>query len=133
MKRTAALLMILVLLPLLATTAEETGDLIAKLCLILPLLVELCLQTAGVWEIGKTGVMALPAAIERVVVYRSEMNGKPLYAEIVPRQGKEMIFDGRVLDAKGNVYLEMEGYHTTQFSKLGEKSLLVPLRQVVQD
>ena len=101
--------------------------------LIPPLLVELCLQTAGVWEIGKTGVMALPAAIDEVVVHRSDTNGSPLYAEMMPRKGAEMVFDGRVLDAQGNVYIEMHGYHTTQFSKLGEESLLAPLRQVVQD
>ncbi|MBN1581389.1 MAG: SDR family NAD(P)-dependent oxidoreductase, partial [Anaerolineae bacterium] len=101
--------------------------------LIPPLLVELCLQTAGVWEIGKTGVMALPAAIEQVIVHRLDLNGGPLYADMVPREGDEMVFDGRVLDTQGNVYIEMQGYHTTPFSKLGEESLLAPLRQVVQD
>ena len=49
--------------------------------LTVPRLLELCLQTAGVWEIGKTGVLALPTAIERVVVHQLPENGQVLYAQ----------------------------------------------------
>ncbi len=100
-----------------------------------PRLVELCLQTAGVWEIGKTGVMALPVAIDRMVVHCAEVNGGPLYAEMTPREGKKnrLVFDGRVVDAQGRVYLEMQGYHTARLSKLDQEQLLAPLRKIVQE
>ncbi|MBN1936519.1 MAG: SDR family NAD(P)-dependent oxidoreductase, partial [Anaerolineae bacterium] len=98
-----------------------------------PLLIELCLQTAGVWEIGKTGTMALPVAIDRVVVHRSETNSDALYAEITPRQNDkgQLCFDGCVVDGEGNVYLEMEGYHTARLSSLDDEALLAPLKKIV--
>jgi hypothetical protein len=37
-----------------------------------PLLVELCFQTAGLWEAGSTGVMALPHSIESLTLFRAE-------------------------------------------------------------
>ncbi len=101
--------------------------------LTLPLLIELCLQTAGVWEIGRTGTMALPVALDRVILHRTEVNGDALYADMIPRQGSNghLCFDGRVVDGAGNVYLELEGYHTAPLSRLDDESLLAPLREIV--
>ena len=49
-----------------------------------PTLVELCFQTAGIWEIGKTGTMALPRSIHSLTLYRQSINGAAIYAEVRP-------------------------------------------------
>jgi len=100
--------------------------------LIPPLLIELCLQTAGIWEIGQSGMMALPVAIERVVLHRSEINGDALYAEMRPRYAQDgaLYFDGHVVDSAGNVYLELEGYRTAPLSRLDNKALLERVKKI---
>jgi hypothetical protein len=115
----------------------------AKETLIAPRLIELCLQTAGVWEIGKTGALALPTSIERVVVHRLQENGKRVYAEIVPRpaldtvngsdQEAEVCFDARVIDEQGQVYLELLGYRTARLPEPVAGDQIAPLRVVVQE
>ena len=40
-----------------------------------PRLIELCFQTAGIWELGTTGRMALPSHIDRVELFGSPPNG----------------------------------------------------------
>ena len=101
--------------------------------LVAPLLIELCLQTAGVWEIGKTGVLALPTAIEHVRVHGLPANGAQLYAEIEPRQGTadELVFDARVLDGEGVVYLELEGYRTARLPAPVPQADVAPLQALV--
>jgi hypothetical protein len=104
----------------------------------LPRLLELCLQTAGVWEIGQTGTLALPTAIERVVVHRAPedgalMNGGALYAQMEPRSGAgdELAFDGRVVDQEGRVYLEMSGYRTARLPTSIDAEQVAPLKAAV--
>jgi 3-hydroxymyristoyl/3-hydroxydecanoyl-(acyl carrier protein) dehydratase len=108
---------------------EET-----KQTLTLPRLIELCMQTAGVWEIGKTGALALPMAIERVVLHCPQENGASLYAEIEPQTGlgDEVHFDGRVVDEKGNLYLELKGYRTARLPESVADSEVAPLRAAVE-
>jgi acyl transferase domain-containing protein/NAD(P)-dependent dehydrogenase (short-subunit alcohol dehydrogenase family)/acyl carrier protein len=80
-----------------------------------PRMVELCFQTAGVWEIGQTGQMGLPSAVERVTVFDPTCNGKPVVAELQPRSSKDALsFDMRVRDNDGKVYLTVEGYRTVR-------------------
>jgi hypothetical protein len=104
-----------------------------KETLVAPLLIELCLQTAGVWEIGKTGTLALPTAIDRVIVHHTPVNGAVIYAEIEPRQGSsdEIGFDARVLDAEGNLYIELQGYRTARLPAPIEDEHVAPLRAIV--
>ena len=108
--------------------------------LTLPRLLELCLQTAGVWEIGKTGVLALPTAIDRVVVHRAPENGAlengaALYAQMAPRPGSDddLCFDGRVVDENGRVYLEMNGYRTARLPTTIDPEQVAPLKAAVAD
>jgi hypothetical protein len=100
----------------------------------LPLLIELCMQTAGVWEIGKTGTLALPMAIEQVVLHRLQENGASLYAEIEPQTGPgdEVCFDGRVVDEKGNLYLELKGYRTARLPQMVADSEVAPLKAEIE-
>ena len=100
-----------------------------------PTLVELCFQTAGIWEIGKTGMMALPHSIESLTFYPLSVNGAAIYAEVKPVQTENggLHFNARVVDAKGRVYLELKEYRTTPLSDSVEKELLAPLQELVKD
>jgi hypothetical protein len=115
-----------------------TGD--GKRTLLLPHLIELCLQTAGVWEIGKTGTLALPTSIDRVVLYppractgQQHTNGSVIYAEIEPKeQGDQLSFDARVVDERGVVYLKLYGYRTSRLPDPIDGDRIAPLRMALQ-
>ncbi len=100
-----------------------------------PVLVELCLQTAGVWEIGETGSLALPRSIGDLDLYPLQPNGVPIYAEVTPLHfsDEEIRFDARVVDAKGHLYLELRDYRTSRLPYSVEPELLAPLRQLVTE
>jgi hypothetical protein len=100
-----------------------------------PTLVELCFQTAGIWEIGKTGTMGLPRSIESLTVYRQSINGARIYAEVQPVESKDegLHFDARVVDSKGRLYLELKDYRTTPLLVQVEKSLMKPLQELVKE
>ena len=80
--------------------------------LMAPRLIELCFQTAGVWEMGVEGRMGLPQHIDRVSLLRDpeEAEGR-LFAMVVPNL-REGSFDAEVVDEKGNRYLQLSGYRT---------------------
>jgi hypothetical protein len=80
-----------------------------------PRLIELCFQTAGVYEMATKGAMALPLAIGAVTAYRQpeQANGARLYALITPVDGGAA-FDAKVVDETGNVYVDLHGYRTVQ-------------------
>ncbi len=97
-----------------------------------PVLLELCLQTAGVWEAGRTGVLALPRAIGRVRFYDAQPNGEAIYAEVRPEHDEDGLrFQARVVDARGQVYLEMEDYRTSPLPYAVQEELLAPLKALV--
>jgi hypothetical protein len=95
-----------------------------------PVLVELCLQTAGVWEIGKTGTLALPRSIGRMKVFHPSINGGAVFARVKPHECGDGLFcfDAWVVDAKGQVYLEIEDYRTQPLPYSLENEQLAPLR-----
>jgi len=78
-----------------------------------PRLIELCFQTAGVWDIHTNGAMALPHSLESVAVYRQpdEADGRRLYARVTAVDGGEA-YHGQVVDEAGAVYIELKGYRT---------------------
>jgi hypothetical protein len=101
-------------------------------CLLGPRLVELCFQTAGVWEIGQTGQLALPAAVDRVIVRNPSMTGGPLVAEVTAKPvGETVSFDARVRDEEGKVRLELEGYRTSRMPNSLPDEEAGPFRKVV--
>jgi len=107
-----------------------------KQTLLTPLLIELCLQTAGVWEIGKAGVLVLPTAIERVIVHTEKADPSGVfYAEIEPKpgQGDEVCFDARIVDEHGDIYLELEGYRTARLPAPIKDEHVAPLRDLVEN
>jgi NADP-dependent 3-hydroxy acid dehydrogenase YdfG/acyl carrier protein/3-hydroxymyristoyl/3-hydroxydecanoyl-(acyl carrier protein) dehydratase len=99
-----------------------------------PVLVELCLQTAGIWEVGATGTLALPRSIGCLKLYRTRVNGVPIFAEVVPTRDENgaLSFDARVVDAKGHLYLELNNYRTVPLPYSVESDLLSPLKGLME-
>ena len=80
-----------------------------------PRLVELCFQTAGVWEIGRTGQLALPSGVDHVIVRDPAMGSGPVVAEVTAHEGEAgLSFSARVRDGEGRVRVELEGYRTSR-------------------
>jgi acyl transferase domain-containing protein/acyl carrier protein/NADP-dependent 3-hydroxy acid dehydrogenase YdfG len=75
-----------------------------------PRLIELCFQTAGLWEMGVQGRMGLPLHVDEVRLLRApDLAEGRLYAVVTP--GHES-FNAEVVDTKGNRYLQLNGYKT---------------------
>jgi hypothetical protein len=77
-----------------------------------PRLIELCFQTAGLWEIGTQNRMGLPLHVHQVSWARSpELAHGRLYAVVTPDE-KRGSFDAEVVDTSGNWYVRLTGYRT---------------------
>jgi len=99
---------------------------------ITPVLIELCLQTAGVWEIGRTGSLALPHSIGQIRLFEAGKQGAPIFAEVAPVEGEGgLSFTARVVDGSGQVFLELDGYRTSALDYTMEAALIQPLKDVV--
>jgi acyl transferase domain-containing protein len=80
--------------------------------LMTPRLIELCFQTAGLWEMGAQGRMGLPLHINCVSsLLIPESADTRLYAVVTAEQAGGS-FDAKIMDAKGNLYLQLSGYRT---------------------
>jgi hypothetical protein len=95
-----------------------------------PRLIELCFQTAGVWEIGTTGVMALPTHVDRVTRFAGADAPGRLTAVIRPRD--DGAIDAEVIDERGVVRIRLEGYRTTPLPVPLDDDALAPMRAVVE-
>jgi hypothetical protein len=82
--------------------------------LMAPRLIELCFQTAGVWDIQTNGTMALPLSVDRVTAYgQPETAGGRLYGLVTAVNGGAS-YNAVVVDENGKVYIEVKGYRTVQ-------------------
>jgi hypothetical protein len=98
-----------------------------------PRLVELCFQTAGVYEIGLTGQMGLPAAISKVVVWETPPASRAIVAEVRPKRTEAgLVFDAAVKDESGRVYVELSGYTTSAIPGTLPEGDLAPFKPVGQ-
>jgi acyl transferase domain-containing protein/NAD(P)-dependent dehydrogenase (short-subunit alcohol dehydrogenase family) len=99
---------------------------------IAPRAVELCFQTAGLWEMGLQGRMGLPQHIDSV----SLLSGAPdlaqvrLYALVTPNP-KTGSFDAEVVDIAGNRYLILHGYRTVAVPEMLNAEQLKRLQTVM--
>jgi hypothetical protein len=80
--------------------------------LMAPRLVELCFQLAALWHQNVNNTIGFPLGFEALTVYRQESDaGKQrLYAQLQTDNGER--FNVQVVDAKGNVYVDLKGYLT---------------------
>ena len=77
-----------------------------------PRLIELCFQTAGLWQMSEQGVMGLPLYVRQVRVWRvPERSDIRFYAVVTPHPDQES-FDAEVVDANGNGYIQLISYKT---------------------
>jgi len=81
-----------------------------------PRLIELCFQTAGVWELGVQGRMGLPQRVREVSSFRSPSLAEGRLHAVVTPDLAQGSFDAEVLDTKGNCYLRLKGYRTVALS-----------------
>ena len=77
-----------------------------------PRWIELCFQTAGLWEMATQQRMGLPSHIDSVLV-RSipEPTNHRFYAIVTPNPVNNA-FDAHVVDANGNRFVHLSGYRT---------------------
>jgi acyl carrier protein len=97
--------------------------------MMLPRLIELCFQTAGVWELGTSGVMGLPTHVDRVLRFADADAPGRLTAVVAPREDG---VDADVVDEEGRVRIRLEGYRTTALPAAFDDEALAPLRAVAQ-
>jgi acyl transferase domain-containing protein/NAD(P)-dependent dehydrogenase (short-subunit alcohol dehydrogenase family)/acyl carrier protein len=89
-----------------------------------PRLIELCFQTAGLYEMVVERHMGLPLHVDRVRLFRAPESAEgSLYAVVTPAQDSAS-FDAEVVDSAGNLYLSLSGYRTVQFREMGDLHLL---------
>jgi hypothetical protein len=74
-----------------------------------PRLVELCFQTAGLWQAGREDRLALPMRVGSARVVGDPATGA-LHARA--REIEPGVFDCVVVDAEGTVIVRLDGYHT---------------------
>ena len=90
-----------------------------------PRLIELCFQTAGIYELATAGRMALPTHVDRVSSYPGD--GSTLRAVIRPRSDDRGV-DADVIDDTGQVRVRLEGYRTIELPAAAADEALEPLR-----
>ena len=80
--------------------------------LMAPRLIELCFQTAGLWEMGAQSRMGLPQHVHQVNWLRApQLADGHLFAVVTP-QPEQGSFDAEVVDTAGNRYVRLGGYST---------------------
>ncbi|MBI5105323.1 MAG: polyketide synthase dehydratase domain-containing protein [Solirubrobacterales bacterium] len=97
---------------------------------LLPRLIELCFQTAGVWELGTAGRMGLPTHVDRVRRYAAPDGAAILHAVVTPRDDGGT--DAEVVAADGHVVVALEGYRTTELPGGVDEELLAPIRDAMR-
>jgi len=99
--------------------------------LMAPRLIELCFQTAGLWEMSAQGRMGLPWQIYQVCSSSApHLAEGPLYAVVTPHPDREN-FDAEVVDATGTRYVRLSGYRTVALPNGVDTELLKALQAVM--
>ena len=98
---------------------------------IAPRLIELCFQTAGVWELASEGRMALPTHVDRVVRFASAKKPSRLWAVVTPQDGG--VTNAEIIDEGGRVRVRLEGYRTIALPGELAADALAPIRSALND
>jgi acyl transferase domain-containing protein/NAD(P)-dependent dehydrogenase (short-subunit alcohol dehydrogenase family) len=79
--------------------------------LVAPRLIELCFQTAGLWEMGMQGRMGLPQYVHEIRFFeRADLIESQLHAVVTAASNGS--FDADIVDPAGKRYLHLGGYRT---------------------
>jgi acyl transferase domain-containing protein len=96
-----------------------------------PRWLELCFQTAGVWQIGRTGRMGLPERIARLSLFDAPRPARDLHAVVTPHSDGTG-FDAVVVDGDGAVHLELTGYGTAELPATVPGEIRAPLARAME-
>jgi acyl transferase domain-containing protein/NAD(P)-dependent dehydrogenase (short-subunit alcohol dehydrogenase family)/acyl carrier protein len=95
-----------------------------------PRLIELCFQTAGLYELAGKSRMGLPYQVGRVEFFQSPATAKGHLRAAVTAAGEDR-FDAQVVDDEGQVFLRLRGYRTMEMPERVSDDLLKPLKDVM--
>jgi hypothetical protein len=97
---------------------------------IAPRLIELCFQTAGLWEIGVEGRMGLPLHVDEIRACGSEDErvAGPLFA-IVTSCAQQKSFSAQVVDSAGRSLLDFSGYRTVAIP--ADQKTFAPIQAII--
>ena len=95
--------------------------------LMAPRLIELCFQTAGLWEMGVQGRMGLPLHVDRVCLWRAPDWPKAACMPWSLPIRIEESFDAEVVD-RGKPYVHLTGYRTVALPNSVDAEPLKALR-----
>jgi 3-hydroxymyristoyl/3-hydroxydecanoyl-(acyl carrier protein) dehydratase len=99
---------------------------------IAPRLIELCFQTAGMYELGVDGRFGLPAKIGRVQKLREPSVVKAQLFTVVRHSNGGPGFDADVVDESGDVYLRLQDYQTAELPGAAEAAAVDPIKAAFQ-
>jgi hypothetical protein len=94
-----------------------------------PRLIELCFQTAGLWEMAVRRRMGLPRRVASIRLYSQPDACATLYAIVTPEPHGEG-FDASVVGADGRQYLDLRGYQTVALRSDIDAALFAPAQAV---
>jgi hypothetical protein len=80
-----------------------------------PRWIELCFQTAGLWEMGVQGRMGLPRHLDRVTVSSTPVAAEGTLFAVVTPSPNGSSFDVDVVDSAGKCCAHVSGYRTVTF------------------
>jgi hypothetical protein len=101
--------------------------------LMAPRLIELCFQTAGLWELATLGRFGLPLHIDQVSVMRPpELAEGHLFAVVTPNPERGS-FDAEVVDVKGHRHVHLVGYRTVAMPVPLDPRLLRPMQAAMEE
>jgi hypothetical protein len=96
-----------------------------------PRLIELCFQTAGLWEMAVQHRMGLPRHLDRISYYRApDAAAGPLFAVVTASPAADS-FDASVVDQAGTRYLHLSGYRTVVFREDVDARVFAPAQATV--
>ncbi len=98
--------------------------------LAMPRLIELCFQTAGLWEMGAKASMGLPARMDTLKIYKYPGNSRTRLFALVENNGET--YNARVVDKKGEIYLALTGYATVELPSAMDNKLLEPIKKAMK-
>jgi Polyketide synthase dehydratase/KR domain/Beta-ketoacyl synthase, N-terminal domain/Phosphopantetheine attachment site len=90
-----------------------------------PRLAEACFQTAGLWEIGQAGHLALPAHVDQISMLHRPRPDSELFA--LAHRVEDGSFDCQVVDSDGDVVVRVRGYRTIGFHSALPPELQQPI------
>ena len=77
-----------------------------------PRFIELCFQTAGLWQLSEQGQMGLPLYVHQVRVWGVPELSTGRFCAVVTPHPEQESFDAEVVDEKGNCFVQLIGYKT---------------------